>query len=285
LACIDLPHLRQWIGRTETFTDSISPAPLRALAATLDRDDPLPCSGDEVPPCWHWLFFLPTPLQSEIGFDGHPRRGGYLPPVPLARRMWAGSRLRWNGPLRVGGSYTRSSRIVSVDCKAGQTGPLVFVKVRHEIADESGLVLSEDQDIVYRDPPKAGDTASAGDAATAPHAWSREVHTDPVLLLRYSALTFNGHRIHYDRGYATGQEGYPGLVVHGPLLATLLLDLLRRNVPDARVTDFTFRAVRPTFDTAPFAICGAYGAADSTVDLWIRQADGALAMKATAKLA
>jgi 3-methylfumaryl-CoA hydratase len=285
LACIDLPHLRQWIGRTETFTDSISPAPLRALAATLDRDDPLPCSGDEVPPCWHWLFFLPTPLQSEIGFDGHPRRGGYLPPVPLARRMWAGSRLRWNGPLRVGGSYNRSSRIVSVDCKAGQTGPLVFVKVRHEIADESGLVLSEDQDIVYRDPPKAGDTAPAGEAATAPHAWSREVHTDPVLLLRYSALTFNGHRIHYDRGYATGQEGYPGLVVHGPLLATLLLDLLRRNVPDARVTDFTFRAVRPTFDTAPFAICGAYGAADSTVDLWIRQADGALAMKATAKLA
>jgi 3-methylfumaryl-CoA hydratase len=162
---------------------------------------------------------------------------------------------------------------------------LVFVRVHHEIVDESGLLLSEDQDIVYRDPPKAGDTASAGEPATAPHAWSRDLHADPVLLLRYSALTFNGHRIHYDREYAMGQEGYPGLVVHGPLLATLLLDLLRRNVPDARVSSFTFRAMKPTFDTAPFAICGAYGAGDSTVDLWVRLGDGALAMKATTELA
>jgi 3-methylfumaryl-CoA hydratase len=282
---IDLTHLRQWIGRTETFTDFISPAPLRALAATLDRDDPPPRAGDEVPPCWHWLFFLPVPRQSEIGLDGHPQRGGYLPPVPLARRMWAGSRLRWNGPLRVGGSYTRTSRINSVDCKAGQTGPLVFVKVRHEIADESDLVLVEDQDIVYRDAPRSAVTASAAEPAPAPHAWSRDLHADPVLLLRYSALTFNGHRIHYDRGYATEQESYPGLVVHGPLLATLLLDLLRRNVPDARVAAFSFRAVKPTFDTAPFAMCGAYGASGDTVDLWIRLADGTLAMKATAELA
>jgi 3-methylfumaryl-CoA hydratase len=199
--------------------------------------------------------------------------------------MWAGSRLRWNGPLRVGGSYTRTSRINSVDCKAGQTGPLVFVKVRHEIADESDLVLVEDQDIVYRDAPRSAVTASAAEPAPAPHAWSRDLHADPVLLLRYSALTFNGHRIHYDRGYATEQESYPGLVVHGPLLATLLLDLLRRNVPDARVRGFTFRAVKPTFDTAPFSICGAYGAGDSTVDLWIRLGDGTLAMKATAELA
>jgi 3-methylfumaryl-CoA hydratase len=160
----------------------------------------------------------------------------------------------------------------------------VFVKVHHEIADESGLMLMEDQDIVYRDPPNAGDSAPAGGPGAAAHAWSRDLHADPVLLLRYSALTFNGHRIHYDRGYATEQEGYPGLVVHGPLLATLLLDLLRRNVSDARVRDFTFRAVKPTFDTGPFAICGAYGAGDSTVDLWIRLGDGALAMKATAEL-
>jgi 3-methylfumaryl-CoA hydratase len=282
---IDLPHLKQWIGRTETFTDCISAAPLRALAATLDREDPPPRAGDEVPPCWHWLFFLPTPRQSEIAIDGHPRRGGYLPPVPLERRMWAGSRLRWSRPLRVGGNYTRSSRIASVDYKAGQTGPLVFVSVRHEIADESGVMLWEDQDIVYRDPPKVTDTAPADDAATRPYAWSRELHADPVLLLRYSALTFNGHRIHYDRSYATGQEGYPGLVVHGPLLATLLLDLLRRNVSDARIRGFTFRAVKPTFDTAPFSICGAYGTGGGTVELWIQLNDGALAMKATAELA
>jgi 3-methylfumaryl-CoA hydratase len=282
---IELPHLKQWIGRTETFTDCISPAPLRALAATLDRDDPLPSAGDEVPPCWHWLFFLPTPRQSEIGLDGHPRRGGYLPPVPLARRMWAGSRLRWSRPLRVCGRYTRTSRIASVDCKVGQTGPLVFVKVRHGIADESDVVLVEDQDIFYRDAPRVGDTAPAGEPAPAPHAWSRHLHADPVLLLRYSALTFNGHRIHYDRGYATEQEGYPGLVVHGPLLATLLLDLLRRNVPDARASALAFRAVKPTFDTAPFAVCGAFGASDNSVELWIRLGDGALAMKATAELA
>jgi 3-methylfumaryl-CoA hydratase len=281
---INVPHLKQWIGRTETLTDRISAAPLRALAATLDRDDPLPRDGDEVPPCWHWLFFLPTPRQSELGFDGHPRRGGYLPPVPLARRMWAGSRLRWNRPLRAGGSYTRTSRIASVDCKMGQTGPLVFVKVRHEIADETGLMILEDQDIVYCDPPKAGAAARAGEPAPAQHAWSRDLHADTVLLLRYSALTFNAHRIHYDRGYATEQEGYPGLVVHGPLLATLLLDLLRRNLSNACVRGFTFRAVQPTFDTAPFAICGSYGAGDTSVDLWIRRGDGALAMKAKAEL-
>ena len=161
----------------------------------------------------------------------------------------------------------------------------MFVTVAHEIADESGLVLLEDQDIVYRDAPRAGETAPAGEPAPAPAAWSRDLHADPVLLLRYSALTFNGHRIHYDRGYATGQEGYPGLVVHGPLLATLLLDLLRSNLSDVHVKGFTFRAVKPTFDTAPIAICGAHGAGNGTVDLWVRLADGTLAMKAAAEVA
>lgn len=282
---IDLAHLQEWIGRTETFAECISPAPLRALAATLDRDDPPPRSGDELPPCWHWLFFLPTPRQSELGSDGHPRRGAFLPPVPLTRRMWAGSRLCWNRPLRVAGSYVRSSRIASVDCKAGQTGPLVFVQVHHEVRDESGIMLCEEQDLVFRDPARPGGLGHAGEPATASCAWSREVSADPTMLLRYSALTFNGHRIHYDRGYATEQEGYPGLVVHGPLLATLLLDLLRRHVADARVETFSFRAVRPTFDTAPFTLCGACGPDDRTVNLWVRLSDGSFAMKATAELA
>lgn len=282
---IDLPHLKQWIGRTESFTDSISAAPLRALAATLDRADPPPLDDEEVPPCWHWLFFLPTARQSEIGADGHPQRGGFLPPVPLPRRMWAGSRLRWMRPLRVGRRYTRTSRIVSVDSKTGQSGPLVFVKVHHEIADETGLALAEDQDLVYRDMPRPGDAAPAGEAAKAAYSWSRAVHPDPVLLVRYSALTFNAHRIHYDRQYATGEEGYPGLVVHGPLLATLLLDLLRNHMPDAQVTAFSFRAMQPTFDIAPFAARGAPGAVADTADLWVQLADGTLAMKATAELA
>jgi 3-methylfumaryl-CoA hydratase len=282
---IDLQHLKQWIDRTESFTDCITAAPLRALAATLNRTDPPPLNGDEVPPCWHWLFFLPTARQSEIGADGHPRRGGFLPPVPLPRRMWAASRLRWTRPLRVDCRYTRTSRIASVDSKAGQSGPLVFVKVHHEVADETGLALVEDQDIVYRDMPRPGDAAPAGEAATAAHGWSRAVHPDPVLLVRYSGLTFNGHRIHYDRQYATEQEGYPGLVVHGPLLATLLLDLLRSHRPEARVAAFSFRAMQPTFDIAPFALRGAAGAVENTVDLWVQLADGTLAMKATAELA
>jgi 3-methylfumaryl-CoA hydratase len=282
---IDLTHLRQWIGRTESFTDRISAAPLRALAATLDRGDSPPLEDDELPLCWHWLFFLPAPRQSEIGVDGHAGRGGFLPPVPLPRRMWAASRLRSIRPLRVGRRYIRRSQIASVDLKAGRSGPLVFVRVHHEIADESALAIVEDQDIVYRDIPKPGKAeVSAGETSTAPSAWSREVNPDQVLLQRYSGLTFNGYRIHYDRQYAMDQEGYPGLVVQGPLLATLLLDLMRTHRPEESIEAFSFRAVRPTFDLAPFTLCGAPGAGHKTVELWVQLANGTRVMNATAEL-
>ena len=277
---MDIAHLQEWIGKTETRTDQVTAAPLAALSATLDREDPAPKPGDVLPPLGHWLYFLPVARQSDLGPDGHAHRGGFLPPVPLPRRMWAGSRLEFHRPLRVGETVQRTSRILEVRPKAGRTGPLVFVVVRHEIGD----ALTDEHDIVYRDHPKPGDAPPEAPAAPAQATWERIIHPDDVLLFRYSALTFNGHRIHYDRRYATQVEGYPGLVVHGPLIATLLMDLLRRNLPPARVVQFGFRAVSPLFDTAPFSVCGQPDDAGKTVRLWAKNAAGGLAMDATVTL-
>jgi 3-methylfumaryl-CoA hydratase len=282
---LNINYLREWVGRSESRQDQITLTPIAALSATLDRDDPYPQAGDPLPPLWHWLYFLPIHRQSEIGPDGHPKRGGFLPPVPLPRRMWAGSRLEFHHPLRVGETVSRVSRIADVEHKEGRAGPLVFVLVRHEISNPQGLALIEEHDIVYRENPKPGDPTSKPQAAPTEHAWERTIHPDDVLLFRYSALTFNGHRIHYDRRYVTEVEGYPGLVVHGPLIATLLLDLLRRKLPDASVARFAFRAVSPLFDIAPFSVCGTPERDGKTVKLWARNADGALAMEATATLA
>ncbi|MFT3717554.1 MaoC family dehydratase N-terminal domain-containing protein [Pseudorhodoferax sp.] len=279
---LDIDHLRGWIGRTETLEDVATAAPVRALAATLDRDDAAPRPGDVLSPCWHWLYFLPVARQSQVGPDGHPQRGGFLPPVPLPRRMWAGSRIEFPAPLHVGQVLSRTSRILDVRLKEGRTGPLVFVNVRHEVRGDGQLAILEEQDIVYRDMPAPGEPVPAGVAAPADAQWERRIVPDPVLLFRYSALTFNGHRIHYDRQYVTEVEGYAGLVVHGPLIATLLLDLLRRQLPEARVKTFQFRAVKPLLDTAPFAVCGRQDG--DTVKLWARTEDGLLAMDATVTL-
>jgi 3-methylfumaryl-CoA hydratase len=277
---LPLERLAEWIGRTETATDVITAAPVAALSALLDRDDARPVAGDAIPPLAHWLYFLPIHRQSRIGPDGHALRGDFLPPVDLPRRMWAGSRLQFLRPLEIGAEATRVSRIADVTVKSGKSGPLVFVTVRHEVSDAGGLALSDEHDIVYR-----GETGKAvADSAPAPtnEAWSREIRPDPVLLFRYSAVTFNGHRIHYDHPYVTQVEGYPGLIVHGPLIATLLLDLLRRNQRQAIVTGYTFRALRPLFDTAPFTVCGSPRAGTKAVDLWTRDAQGAVNMQATA---
>lgn len=281
---MNIAHLENWVGRSETRTDHVTPAPLDALSATLDRDDPPPQPGDPLPPAWHWLFFLPIHRQSELGPDGHAARGGFLPPVELPRRMWAGSRIAFHHPVRVGDTITRTSCITSVEHKEGRTGPLVFVVVRHEIANAAGLAIVDEHDIVYRDHAQPGQTPPEPPAAPANAAWERTIRPDDVLLFRYSALTFNGHRIHYDRHYATHVEGYPGLVVHGPLLATLLLDLLRRRMPEAQVPRFEFRAVSPLFDTAPFSVCGARQDR-SSVRLWAQNMSGGLAMDAMAAIA
>ena len=281
---LDIDHLRSWIGRTELLADVATAVPPRALAATLDRDDAPSKPGETLPPCWHWLYFLPLARQSEIGADGHPKRGGFLPPVPLPRRMWAGSRIDFHAPLRIGQALERTSRIDDVRLKEGRSGPLVFVNVRHEVRADGQLAVTDRHDIVYRDMPQPGERAPAGVPAPEDAMWTRRVEPDDVLLFRYSALTFNGHRIHYDRRYVTSVEGYPGLVVHGPLIATLLLDLLRRELPDATVTQFSFKALSPIFDVAPFHVCGRRDDAH-TVKLWARTPDGHLAMDASATLA
>ena len=277
---LDIDHLRSWIGRQEVLQDSISTFPLAALAATLDRDDPEPRPGDALPPLWHWLYFLPRARQSQLGPDGHPRRGGFLPPVDLPRRMWAGGRLTFPGTLRVGEPIIRTSTVADVSMKEGRSGRLVFVLVRHDISGPDGVAITEEHDIVYRDPPAPGEPPPAPRPAPDDAGWRRDIVPDAVLLFRYSALTFNGHRIHYDRRYVTEEEGYPGLVVHGPLLATLLADLVRRHSA-RRLAAFRFRAASPVFDLAPFAVCGRAEA--DGAKLWVRRDDGALAMQAEAE--
>ncbi len=280
-----LDHLRDWIGRAERRSDTLAAAPLAGLAATLDREaelDPMP--GSPLPPLAHWLYFLPKALQRETGPDGHPKRGGFLPPVPLPRRMWAGGRLQFERDLRVGDEVERRSTIAKVDAKQGRSGALVFVTVRHEIGDGHGVALTEEHDIVYRDNPDPSAAPVTPAMARTDEAFSCTIVPDPVLLFRYSALTFNGHRIHYDRPYVTGVEGYPGLIVHGPLIATLLVDLLRRELPDARLRAFSFKAASPLFDIHPFTVCGRREA-DGHVALWARDHQGHLAMQARADLA
>ena len=282
-----LAHLQAWSGKTETLLDDITTAPVRGLAATLDRDDAAPVPGTPLPPLWHWLYFLPQHRQSEIGPDGHAKRGGFLPPVPLPRRMWAGGRLQWlqENVLVVGDSVRRVSRIESVTHKAGRTGDLLFVLVKHEVHNVWRLALTEEHDIVYRAAAQPGDPAPPPVAAEKGATWQREVTPDDVILFRYSALTFNGHRIHYDRQYVTEVEGYPGLIVHGPLIATLLVDLVRRQAPSSFIKRFEFKAMRPIFDLHPFRLNGQPSADGKTVKLWAEDHEGWLAMQATAELA
>src|SRR5215831_8285277 len=204
---IEIDHLRSWIGREEVAEDVITSVPVATLAATLDRDDPKLQSGDELPPLWHWLYFLPTVRQSELAPDGHPKRGGFLPPVPLPRRMWAGARFEFHRPLHIGESIGRKSTIADVSTKDSRVGPLIFVLVRHEIAGAAGLALVERHDIVYRETPGSSEVAPQPLAAPTGAVWRRDIQADEVMLFRYSALIFVGHRIHYDRRYATEVGG------------------------------------------------------------------------------
>lgn len=273
-----------WIGRSEDSADRITQAPIRLLQAALDYAD-APALPAALPPLWHWLYFLPGERQSNIGVDGHPRRGGFLPPVALPRRMWAGGRLQFLRPLAVDAPVQRRSTITNVQSKSGRSGQLVFVTVLHEISDVQGVAIREEQDIVYRDAPPpaaAGAPAPAPQPAPADEQYSRVVTPDPVLLMRFSALTFNGHRIHYDRPYAMQEEGYPGLVVHGPLIAMLLMEELRRTHPGKTIRQFEFKAVSPLFDTAPFSVNGKLEG--NTARVWARGPQGQLAMQASIEL-
>ena len=276
-------RLEDWLDKSESVEDDIHAFPIAAMAATLNRRE----AAESVPPLWHWLYFLPLSPLSEAGPDGHAKRGGFLPPVPLPRRMWAGGRLTFHAPLRTGERAVKTSTIANIEDKPGRTGRLVFVTVRHEIEVLGECRIEEEHDIVYREAAVASETAAPQKApARAPEGelWRRTIEPDPVLLFRYSALTFNSHRIHYDFPYVTQEEGYPGLIVHGPLIATLLVDLVRRERPDATIRSFAFRALRPTFSGRPFQVCGLPSEDGTSVDLWAKDHEGYLTMRATLTL-
>jgi 3-methylfumaryl-CoA hydratase len=274
------PKLDDWLNKTEIVEDDITAFPLAAMAAVLDRAHP----GGVVPPLWHWLYFLPVAPQAEVGPDGHPKRGGFLPPVPLPRRMLAGGRLNFHAGLKAGEHATRTSTIANIEDKTGRSGRLVFVTVQHRYDAGGALTIEEEHDIVYRDAPQPGARAPEPPRAPEGETWHRTLSADPVMLFRYSALTFNGHRIHYDYPYVTQEEGYPGLVVHGPLIATLLADLVRRERPDATLHTFAFKAVSPTFAGSAFTLCGKPSGDGRSIDLWAKDHNGFLTMRATATL-
>ena len=276
---MDPDILGQWIGKTETRTDTVRAEPANFMEMTLDRD-PVLRDGDPLPPLWHWLYFLQSARLGKLGRDGHPALGGFLPPVALPRRMWAGGRLGFPAPLRIGTDATRVSSIKDIGLKQGRTGALCFVTVRHEITADGSLCIWEEHDIVYREDPAPGDRPPPTPDAGSDWDVKEAVTPSEVMLFRYSALTFNGHRIHYDRDYSRDVEGHDGLVVHGPLIATLLADLATRNGKGRRLSAFDYRAVSPVYDGQEFFIHAR--ARDDKTDVAAVHVDGKLAMRATA---
>jgi 3-methylfumaryl-CoA hydratase len=272
---LNIDELSTWIGRTETAVDVIGPGPARRLQATLDRN-PTFATGDDLPPFWHYLYFNPEATASQLKEDGHERLGRFLPPVALPRRMWASGRVDITRPLRIGETATKTSTIRDVTMKQGNSGKLCFVTLDHDITVAGEACFSERQNIVYREMPAPGSPQPVGKPAPENAGFETVVTPDPVMLFRYSALIFYGHRIHYDADYTREVEGYPGLVVHGPLTATLLVDLALRNRADAALKSFEIRAMSPLFNPAPIHLEGLHdGDATRT---WARTPDGSLAM-------
>lgn len=269
------------VGRVDENTDTISLGHVQAMAATLDLGL-VPGLGDPLPPGWHWLFFNRFAPRSGLGADGHPKLGGFIPDVGLPRRMWAGGRLRYLNKLPVGDTASKHSEILSIQAKEGRAGKLVFVTIRHRISSAGLLCIEEEQDIVYREADSGQGPKPNPPAAPDEAKWAQQVTPDPVLLFRYSALTSNGHRIHYDQPYARQEEGYRDLVVHGPLISTLLQNFAVALKQGAALTRFDYRGMAPLFVDRPFRIEAAEGEKSGTLDLWARGPDGECAMKASA---
>jgi 3-methylfumaryl-CoA hydratase len=265
-------NVQDWIGREEVHEDFVARGPFRRLSAMLDREDE--SLGAHVPPLGHWLCFLPGAAQAQMGEDGHPQRGGLVPPLPLPMRMAAGSRLTFHAPVPFGADIRRVARIMSLSEKQGRTGPLAFVTTRYQVFHGQTLCITEEQDVVFRE--KSGNAGPMPAGEKRAGQVSRAIRPEAAFLFRFSALTYNAHRIHYDREYAMKAEGYPGLVVHGPLLATLLVDLFRRHRPKDAIKSFEYRAQRPVFDLAPFAVNLEDTAAGA--DVWANDGDGYVAM-------
>lgn len=272
-----------FVGREILQDDVVADGPVRGLIATLQSRAVAPQPGDPAPLLAHWLYCLPYTPLADAGPDGHPRRGATTPPDAPPRRMWAGSEIAFHRPLRIGATIRRRSTVAELAEKQGRSGRLLFVTIDHALSDGDGPVLNDRQQIVYRDLPPPDARPQPPEPAPAAPQWQRRIDPDPVLLFRYSALTFNSHRIHYDRSYATGVEGYPGLVVHGPLVATLMLHELVARHPTSDVASYSFRAVRPIFDTSPFHIGGSLGD-DGAAHLFAADDSGALCFTATARL-
>ncbi|MEM1402106.1 MAG: MaoC family dehydratase N-terminal domain-containing protein [Pseudomonadota bacterium] len=276
-----LSELQSWTGKSLSLQSDLPIFTAQALAGAINSRE-MPAIGSPLPLLWHWLYFLEPTSRDRTGEDGHPLKGGFLPPVPLPRRMWAAGSMDVKHPLVVGDVTNKVSTISAVETKEGRSGPLVFVNLRHEFSQGGVLCIHEEQNLVYREAPAERTSLPPGDTVTIDADFSRSLTADPVLLFRYSALTYNAHRIHYDRNYAVNSELYPALVVHGPLLATLLLQLAAENVRNARFSEFKFRAVRPIFDNQPFTLCGR--CRDDRLDLWCADQNGYVCMKAEAAL-
>ncbi|ANH09021.1 MaoC family dehydratase N-terminal domain-containing protein [Shinella sp. HZN7] len=275
---LDIEHLKTWIGKTRESRDVISPRLANSLAAVLDEAPALD-EGDLPPAGIHWCLSPDIAPMSSLGPDGHPARGDFLPPVPLPRRMWAGGALVFSGEFRVGDEVIRRSRIADIALKTGRSGTLCFVTVTHDYLGPRGLVLNERHDIVYRPLETAAGGPSEKTLLPVPERTSY-VEASPILLARYSAATFNGHRIHYDRDYCQKEEGYPGLLVHGPLQATLLLRLASQMNQGRPLASFKFRGVFPLFDGGRFSINAAK--AETGFNLWVRSQTGNATMQAKA---
>ena len=266
----------EWVGRTRVSLDHADLLRASALQATLESPEQPLREGDPLPELWHWIYFWEIAPMASLGYDGHPAKGDFLPPIDLPRRMWAGSRLRFLEPIVIGAEITRRSEIGSVAEKTGRSGRLAFVTVKHRLECEGRLCIEEEHDIVYRAPDTGDGPGRPPEPAPRDRQWTRELTAGPVMLFRYSALTFNGHRIHYDQPFSVEREGYDGLIVHGPLLATLMVDLARRNANGRRITSFAFRAKRPVFADQPFTVSGEPEREDARLS--VGDAQGALAM-------
>jgi len=262
-----------WIGRKETYADSLDPGHVRQVALALNRE--APAVGEPLPHLWHWAHFVRGQPYADLGTDGHPAKGSFLPPLGKRNRMWAGGRVRFHKQLRVGVTAERESTILKIKEKEGRTGTLLFFTVQHDYRQEGEVCISEEQDIVYRapTPPKL-----EGTIQPPARQWGVTIEPSTVFLFRYSAVTFNGHRIHYDLDYVTKGEGYPGLVVHGPLIATLMLQTCLDANPDRDVATLDYRGLRPLIAPRPFEVAGGVQE-DGIVRLWAEQ-DGTLAHQA-----
>ncbi|MGY9000069.1 MAG: acyl-CoA dehydrogenase [Rhodospirillales bacterium] len=275
--------LQNWVGRSQVVTDIISLPVIENMSATLGRDPGELKAGDPLPPSWHWLFFNRGPVPGNLRPDGHIASSNFVPPIPLPRRMWAGNKIDVTKVLTIGRPAECLTTIESIIEKEGSSGRLIFLEERSEVTDDYNGYLLDRKTIVYRAEANNNKFIKSN-AAPVDSTWRQTLEPNSVLLFRYSALTFNSHRIHYDRDYTTEIEGYPALLVHGPLIATLLMNLLRQEMPRANVRNMNIRATAPIFVDGAFTVNGVPAKNGKSVELWATTGSGELAMTIDAEL-